>query len=112
MTVLVTPKRILPIMLEKRTLCGLAETTDKTNTEKCCSCYKPTRSKRAQKEGKEAQEPALEQTMYCGRCKLTTYCSRECQNQDWKKHRAVCKIASKYPLGVCRVFHPRVDFFY
>lgn len=26
----------------------------------------------------------------CTRCKLITYCSRECQKLDWKKHRPTC----------------------
>ncbi len=26
----------------------------------------------------------------CPRCKLATYCSRECQEADWKAHRPLC----------------------
>jgi hypothetical protein len=27
----------------------------------------------------------------CVRCKLVSYCSRECQKKDWKQHRLECK---------------------
>jgi hypothetical protein len=26
----------------------------------------------------------------CGRCKVVTYCSKECQRKHWKKHKALC----------------------
>eukprot|EP00984_Skeletonema_dohrnii_P037658 scaffold39938_cov250-Skeletonema_dohrnii-CCMP3373.AAC.2 len=29
-------------------------------------------------------------TMYCSRCRITTYCSRKCQEVDWKRHSALC----------------------
>jgi len=29
--------------------------------------------------------------MRCSRCKVTTYCSRECQVADWKRHKPTCK---------------------
>lgn len=32
----------------------------------------------------------------CSRCKITTYCSKQCQRQNWKIHKAVCKIVRKY----------------
>lgn len=28
----------------------------------------------------------------CGKCKLTAYCSRECQRQDWPTHKALCGL--------------------
>lgn len=27
----------------------------------------------------------------CGGCKKVYYCSKDCQNQDWKTHRTICK---------------------
>lgn len=27
----------------------------------------------------------------CGGCKLTSYCSKECQKNDWKTHKHICK---------------------
>lgn len=28
----------------------------------------------------------------CSRCKRTSYCSKECQKQDWKEHKKDCYI--------------------
>jgi hypothetical protein len=30
----------------------------------------------------------------CSRCKTVKYCSRACQKDDWKEHRAVCNAAA------------------
>ncbi|KIM39101.1 hypothetical protein M413DRAFT_12412 [Hebeloma cylindrosporum] len=27
----------------------------------------------------------------CGGCKLVRYCGADCQNQDWKRHKKICK---------------------
>ena len=32
--------------------------------------------------------------MKCGRCKLVSYCSRECQRKDWKSHKTFCKTVT------------------
>ena len=29
-------------------------------------------------------------TMYCSRCRGATYCSRECQEVDWSRHKKSC----------------------
>jgi hypothetical protein len=29
----------------------------------------------------------------CSKCKITSYCSRECQAKDWKIHKKACKFA-------------------
>ncbi|KAF2165433.1 hypothetical protein M409DRAFT_55829 [Zasmidium cellare ATCC 36951] len=34
-------------------------------------------------------EPLLE----CSKCKVRKYCSRQCQKDDWKTHKTVCKVA-------------------
>ncbi|KZV71664.1 hypothetical protein PENSPDRAFT_650526 [Peniophora sp. CONT] len=33
---------------------------------------------------------AEECTLECTKCKLTRYCSRECQLEDWKYHKSIC----------------------
>jgi tetratricopeptide (TPR) repeat protein len=32
--------------------------------------------------------------MKCGRCKLVSYCSRDCQQKDWKSHKKFCKTVT------------------
>lgn len=34
-------------------------------------------------------------TQRCSKCKSEWYCSRECQLQRWKDHKAMCKLASE-----------------
>ena len=29
-------------------------------------------------------------TKYCSRCRCATYCSRECQEADWSRHKPIC----------------------
>ncbi|XP_032877639.1 egl nine homolog 1 isoform X3 [Amblyraja radiata] len=36
----------------------------------------------------------MEKLLLCGRCKMSFYCSKEHQKQDWKKHKQVCKEAA------------------
>jgi hypothetical protein len=33
--------------------------------------------------------------MKCSRCKTATYCSKDCQIGDWKKHKPICKLLEK-----------------
>jgi MYND finger len=40
----------------------------------------------------------------CGKCGHASYCSRECQVADWKKHKGVCKDAAKQSAQVKQVF--------
>ena len=35
----------------------------------------------------------------CKRCKMTYYCSRECQVEDWTKHRKVCRKPGEFKIG-------------
>jgi hypothetical protein len=30
--------------------------------------------------------------LYCSKCKVTMYCCKDCQAQDWKSHKITCKI--------------------
>jgi hypothetical protein len=32
----------------------------------------------------------------CGRCKSTSYCSKECQKSDWRMHKLLCDSFSKF----------------
>jgi hypothetical protein len=41
--------------------------------------------------GKSASEAGTQALMKCSRCLKTMYCGRECQNADWKRHKAGCK---------------------
>jgi len=35
----------------------------------------------------------------CARCKNTFYCSAECQNSAWKKHKKTCKAPTRPPTS-------------
>lgn len=50
----------------------------------------------------------------CARCKVTWYCSRKCQKDDWATHKFVCaeeqkrreaEVAAKGFMGVCVSSH-------
>lgn len=36
----------------------------------------------------------------CGNCKMTWYCSKECQQKDWKEHKNRCRVYEKLLHGV------------
>jgi len=36
-----------------------------------------------------------EGNLRCNRCKAAFYCSKECQVQDWKSHKAICNASKK-----------------
>ncbi len=36
------------------------------------------------------RKPAGEKMMRCGKCKVTGYCSAECQKEDWPTHKLIC----------------------
>jgi len=38
-----------------------------------------------------ADSDNLPKMRYCGKCKKVCYCSKECQEADWKDHKVVCK---------------------
>lgn len=52
---------------------------------KVCHGKKDERKEDGLTEWKEAK------TLKCGGCSQVHYCSRECQKQDWKEHKLVCK---------------------
>ena len=37
--------------------------------------------------------PEAKKMKKCSVCQLVRYCSQECQQEDWKKHKKVCKQA-------------------
>lgn len=47
-------------------------------------------------------EDGLPKPLACGRCKQLRYCSKECQQKDWSKHKLGC-IEAKEPLTSDRV---------
>jgi hypothetical protein len=62
----------------------LKEDTSIVTTPRCCVCgHDSTKSK----------------IKFCHTCRLTTYCSLECQSADWPEHKMTCKMASTYPSG-------------
>lgn len=38
-------------------------------------------------------------TMHCGKCKVTFYCSKACQKDDWIKHKKHCPAHTPMPEG-------------
>ncbi len=36
------------------------------------------------------RKPAGEKMMRCGKCKVTGYCSADCQKEDWATHKLIC----------------------
>ncbi|XP_074660786.1 uncharacterized protein LOC141913213 [Tubulanus polymorphus] len=36
------------------------------------------------------KQPGIDQLKLCSRCKSAPYCSRSCQQMDWKKHKQMC----------------------
>ena len=37
--------------------------------------------------------------LQCGRCKITSYCSKECQRLHWKEHKATCLTRKEQKLS-------------
>jgi hypothetical protein len=55
------------------------------------SIDRPKKRTYCQNCGKSKQKDGVAQLMSCGKCKLTVYCSKECQRTNWKEHRLLCK---------------------
>jgi hypothetical protein len=36
----------------------------------------------------------VEGAQKCGRCRTVSYCGKDCQRSDWKRHKLVCKAVS------------------
>ena len=45
-------------------------------------------------EGFHCENCKKDATKRCSKCKSVWYCSRECQVQNWKDHKATCIIIS------------------
>jgi hypothetical protein len=57
-----------------------------------------------------------ENTKRCATCKSVTYCGKECQSEDWPRHKSACVPRSKKAkkLGekrMCLCFGRKVDFY-
>ena len=37
--------------------------------------------------------------LQCSACKITYYCSRDCQKKDWKTHKQLCKKPTDSPAA-------------
>merc|ERR1712217_505918 len=59
-----------------------AQREKEPKTRKCCAY------------GCEVQKPKREM-MLCSGCHVASYCSRECQNENWNDHKQFCKIRSR-----------------
>ena len=70
-------KRICPNLAEKCT--SEKDTKTLSFMKSCRYCRK------SQKDKPEAK------FMYCIRCRLVCYCSKDCQQANWKDHKLVCK---------------------
>lgn len=35
--------------------------------------------------------------LFCSKCRITPYCSMDCQKGSWKRHRTVCKLNAVTP---------------
>jgi len=61
----------------------------KENTKMTKSCHHCNKS-----DSSDAFQASL---MKCARCKITFYCSKECQRADWKLHKGTCMPAGTKP---------------
>ena len=59
---------------------------------------------------KEVKERAL--LMVCSRCRIAQYCSRECQNAHWSRHKGYCEycvsVHKEHVMGT-GIFHNNMD---
>jgi hypothetical protein len=83
-----TPLRILNLY-EKAQIC--------TNSSNCRFCGK------LETMDKEFPE--------CAGCGLVTYCSKECQKADWRRHKPICTKVNDSKKGIPRKLDKRVDQF-
>jgi len=77
-------------LLDALALCNaLAAAAEPTAGQACTATVSTARYKCMQC----GVAPATDIKMrYCGRCKMTKYCSRECALADWPKHKLMCEI--------------------
>ena len=63
------------------------------NINKCFSCFK-----------------VVENIKSCAKCHLANYCSKECQNRDWKIHKLSCSdVASKNTDEYIGIIGEKID---
>ena len=42
----------------------------------------------------KCQAPSL---LFCSKCRITPYCSMDCQKGSWKRHKTVCRLNAVTP---------------
>jgi MYND finger len=70
------------------------------NCVKCYKCWKK-------------EDPMQEDRLFpvCSICKSTYYCSKRCQQADWKKHKVYCQPAVEHQDPQMKQIERRVDRF-
>ena len=56
----------------------MAEIELNRDNKLCAKCQKPSQ-------------------LFCSKCKVTPYCSMECQKELWKRHKTVCRLNDVTP---------------
>ena len=56
----------------------MAEIETNRDNKLCAKCQKPSQ-------------------LFCSKCKVTPYCSMECQKELWKRHKTVCRLNDVTP---------------
>ena len=53
------------------------------------------------RENKLCASCQLPSTLFCSRCRVTPYCSSQCQKSSWSRHKKACKLNNPTPTADC-----------